>query len=100
MSENSEKINLVVSEKRIKLHLFKPSKREIWTVVGKGREHWLDPYEEYCSCPGYYFGKLNGKNTCYHIESVKLAQKENKFEIITFSDYEYSDFVTSIISGL
>ena len=43
MSADSDRIELLVSEKRVKLHLFEPSKRKIWTIVGKGEEYWLDP---------------------------------------------------------
>lgn len=100
MKKNEDRIKSVVSEKRVKLHLFEPSQREIWTVVGKSKEHWLDPYNEYCSCPGYYFGRLSGKKFCYHLESAFLAKKENIFEKTIFSDDEYSNFVVSLISDL
>ena len=100
MNQSSERIESVVSEKRVKLHLFEPSKREVWTVVGKGKEHWLSPESEYCSCPGFYFGQLSGKKSCYHLDSVKLAKKENKFEKIIFSDDEYTDFLSTILSDL
>lgn len=99
MTQDS-RIELMVSEKRVKLHLFEPSQRKIWTVVGKSAEHWLDPDYEYCSCSGYYFGRLNGKSSCYHLESVYLAKKENKIEIIKFSDDEYGDFVSGLVSDL
>ena len=95
-----EKIESAVSEKRVKLHLFEPSNREIWTIVGRGKEHWLDPYFEFCSCPGNYFGKLDGKKGCYHLESIKLAKKENKFETIKFSDDEFEDFISSLVDDL
>jgi predicted nucleic acid-binding Zn finger protein len=100
MKKSSEKIESAVSEKRVKLHLFEPSKRKIWTIVGRGKEHWLDPDFEFCSCPGYYFGKLEGKKQCYHMDSIKLAKKENKFEIIKFSDYEFEDFISSLVDDL
>ena len=90
----------MVSEKRVKLHVFEPTQRKIWTVVGKGEEHWVDPESNYCSCPGFYFGKLNGKSTCYHLESVQLARSENQVEEITFSDDEFSDFLYGLISDL
>jgi predicted nucleic acid-binding Zn finger protein len=86
VKKNPDRIESLVSEKRVKLHIFEPSQRKIWTVVGKGKEHWLDPDGEYCSCPGYYFGKLSGKILCYHLESVIIAKKENRFEKIIFSD--------------
>ena len=100
MNQDSERIQSVVSEKRVKLHIFEPSQRKIWTVVGKAAEHWLDPEAEYCSCSGYYFSRLNGKSFCYHLESVYLAKKENKTEIIKFSDEEYDDFVSGLVFDL
>ena len=78
MSTKQERIDLLVDEKRVKLHLFNPSKREIWTVVGKAKEHWIDPDSEYCSCSGYYFGMIKNKKPCYHLESIFKAKKENK----------------------
>ncbi len=100
MNKSSDRIESLVSEKRVKLHVFEPSQREIWTVVGKGKEHWLDPEGEYCSCPGYYFGRLSGKKSCYHLDSVLLAKKENKLEKIVFSDEEYAEFIEGLISDL
>ena len=100
MKKDENKVKTAVSEKRVKLHVFEPSKRKIWTIVGKGKEHWLDPALEYCSCPGFYFGKINGKKECYHLESVKLAEKEGKIETIQFSDEEFEDFISGLISDL
>jgi len=100
VKNSSEKIESTVSEKRVKLHVFEPSNRKIWTVIGKEKEYWIDPNLGYCSCPGYYFGKLNDKDGCYHLESVKLAQKEDKVEKIIFADEEYGDFIFSIVCGL
>jgi predicted nucleic acid-binding Zn finger protein len=100
VKQGSDRIESLISEKRVKLHVFEPSLRKVWTVVGKGNEHWLDPDAEYCSCPGYYFGKLSGKKSCYHLESVLLAKKEKKFEKIVFSDDEYVDFLASLVSDL
>jgi predicted nucleic acid-binding Zn finger protein len=100
MSKNLDRVQSLVSEKRVKLHIFEPTQRKIWTVVGKGEEHWIDPDCNYCSCPGFYFGKLNGKMTCYHLESAQLARNENKVEEIIFSDDEFSDFLTGLISDL
>jgi len=100
MSDDSQRIESTVSEKRVKLHFFEPSQRKIWTVVGKSAEHWLDLEAEVCSCAGYYFGRLGGKSTCYHLESAYLAKKENKIETIIFSDEEYDDFISGLISDL
>ena len=100
MNIDSERIESVVSEKRVKLHVFEPSQRQIWTVVGKDNEYWVDPDGGYCSCPAFYFGKLNGKDSCYHLESAELAKKQNTFEKINFADEEFSDFIYGLISDL
>ena len=100
MSTKQEKINAVVSERRVKLHRFNPSQREIWTIVGKEKEHWIDPQSNFCSCSGYYFGIIKNNSPCYHLESISLAKKENKFEIIEFNDDEYESFISGIVSDL
>ena len=55
MASQLKKIDSLLSEKRIKLHIFEPSDRKIWTVVGTDKEYWFDPDLDFCSCPGYYF---------------------------------------------
>ena len=98
--KDENKVESAVEQKRVKLHIFEPSNRQIWTIVGKGKEHWLDPELNYCSCPGFYFGSLSGNKKCYHLESTKLAKEQDKVEIIKFSDDEYGDFISGIISDL
>ena len=43
MDDRDDKIKSSVYSGRVKLHIFEPSKRKIWTIVGKEKEHWLDP---------------------------------------------------------
>ena len=100
MNKDSDKVESMVSEKRVKLHIFEPSGKKIWTVVGREREYWIDPVNHFCSCPGFYFGLLNGKTTCYHLTSVDIANKENKIETIIFSDDEFDDFLYGVICDL
>ena len=100
MNKDFDRVESLVSERRVKLHIFEPSQRKIWTVVGKGEEYWIDPDGGYCACPGFYFGKLNGKTSCYHLESTELAKKENKIEKIIFSDDEFTDFLSGLLSDL
>ena len=92
-----EKASVIISEKRVKLHIFEPSQRYVWTVVGMGKEYWLAPEFEFCSCDGYYFSKTK---SCYHLESVKLAQKQGNIEVVRFSDDEHSDFLKGLIAEL
>ncbi|MCE2614849.1 MAG: hypothetical protein LVO36_02980 [Nitrosopumilus sp. (ex Thoosa mismalolli)] len=100
MNKDSDRLETIVSEKRVKLHVFESSGRKIWTVVGKGEEYWVDPESNFCSCPAFYFGQSNGKTSCYHLDSAALAIKENQFETIIFSDEEFSDFLAGLISDL
>ena len=100
MNNSLEKIESTVNEKRVKLHHFTPSDRKIWTIVGKEKEHWLEPDFEFCSCPGFYFGMSKSQKPCYHLESIKLAKKEKKFETIEFSDDVYENFISGLISEL
>ena len=100
MLMSPEKLDSTLTEKRVKLHIFQPSKRKIWTVVGVENEYWLDPELDFCSCPGYYFSKKNGEKTCYHLRSLKMAVAQDKLELITFSDHEYENFMSGILSDL
>lgn len=100
MKKDPSKIESVLSEKRIKLHIFEPSRRKIWTVVGKEKEYWFDPDLNFCSCHSFYFNSITGKQECYHLKSANLAEKENKVELIKFSDEEFSDFINGLVSDL
>ena len=100
MNEKSKKIKSVITEKRIKLHYFLPSNRKIWTVVGKEKEHWLEPDLKFCSCSGFYFGMLKNKKPCYHIDSIQIAKKEDLYERIEFSDDEFESFMSGLINDL
>ena len=95
MASQLKKIDSLLSEKRIKLHIFEPSDRRIWTVVGADKEYWFDPDLDFCSCPGYYFN-----NECYHLDNFSLAMSQNQIESITFSDDEYESFIGSLLSEL
>jgi len=95
MDSQLKKIDSLLSEKRIKLHIFEPSDRRIWTVVGTDKEYWFDPDLDFCSCPGYYFN-----NECYHLNNFSLAMSQNQIESTVFSDDEYGSFIYSLISEL
>ena len=53
-----------------------------------------------CSCPGFYFGSISGQTSCYHLDSIQFAKNKNKIEQIVFSDDEFSDFLSGLISDL
>ena len=95
MASQLKKIDSLLSEKRITLHIFEPSDRKIWTVVGADKEYWFDPDLDFCSCPGYYFN-----NECYHLDNFPLAMSQNQIESTIFSDDEYGPFIGSLLSEL
>jgi predicted nucleic acid-binding Zn finger protein len=100
MKKDTGKINSVISEKRIKLHIFEPSQRKIWTVVGKEKEYWIDPEQNFCSCQSFYFNSVSGRSECYHLKSINLAQHDNQIELIKFSDEEFPDFISALVDDL
>jgi predicted nucleic acid-binding Zn finger protein len=77
--------------------LFEPSKKTIWTIVGKHHEYWIDLDLDYCSCNDYYFRTLSGQGLCYHLDFAK-EKMNSKVETIIFSDSEYYDFVKSVVA--
>ncbi len=89
-----------VSESRVKMHHFGPSGRAVWTVVGRSKEHWIDPDGRYCSCRGFYFGIPEGRKSCYHLDSALLARRLGRVERVSFDDSEFGDFVAGLISDL
>lgn len=84
-----------VAEGRVKLHVFEPSGRRIWTVVGREDEYWMDPDSGYCSCQGYYFGDAR---TCYHVSCQERAATLSKYETIRLADEEFGGFIAGLVA--
>ena len=77
--------------------MFEPSKKTIWTIVGKHHEYWIDLDLDYCSCNDYYFRTLSDQGLCYHLGFAK-EKMNSKVDTIIFSDSEYCDFVKSLVN--
>ncbi|MBE44954.1 MAG: hypothetical protein CMO16_07255 [Thaumarchaeota archaeon] len=90
----------VILRKGVKLHLFKPSNRRIWTIVGRNNEYWVDPENNFCSCKDYYFQTLSGKEKCYHLRIIDIAKRKKLIDSIEFSDDEYTIFLKALISDI
>lgn len=88
-------IKEAVAEGRVKQHVFHPSGRQVWTVVGRKAEHWVDPHRGYCTCPAYYFGGPAG--VCYHIKCQGYANSTSSFDTIKFHDEEFGGFVAGLV---
>ncbi|MDA4128495.1 MAG: hypothetical protein OK422_03425 [Thaumarchaeota archaeon] len=85
----------------VKKHLFAPSGRVLYTVVGRSGDEFLDPTRPYCSCDDFYFKVLGGqKELCYHILSFRIATEANLVDTITFDDQEYNSILESICRDL
>jgi predicted nucleic acid-binding Zn finger protein len=100
VKEPSGNIESIISSSGVKLHLFEPSGRKIWTVVGKENEHWLDLELGYCSCADYYYNSLGKGKDCYHLKAVKIALEQGKVDTIKFQDSEFEGFLSAIVDEI
>ena len=89
-----------VDDYKLKLHYFIPSKRQLWTIIGKNNEYWLDPELDYCSCKHYYFKTLSGKDKCQHLKVINELIKHKKYDKTEFSDDEYTNFIVLLIKDI
>jgi predicted nucleic acid-binding Zn finger protein len=95
------KADEVVKAGRVKRHVFKPSGREIWTVVGSKVDHYIDLEQPYCSCKDFYYNLIRGlEQTCYHIEAARIAKQARTYCETTFSDEEYQHLLKAILEDL
>ena len=92
----SERVEEALASGSVKLALFVPSGKKIWTVVGREGEYWADPELGFCSCKDFYFTTLSGQDECYHLKSVRKAMQENQFTTVEFADSEYVEYLQAI----
>jgi len=81
-----------VRENRVRLHLFKPSGRKLWTVKGEHGEYLILPKAVFCSCGDFYF-QIQKKmivHLCYHLIAQKIATAFGIYETIEYSDEEHA----------
>ena len=98
--KESGNIESIVSSNGVKLHLFEPSNRKIWTVVGKDNEHWLDLDLGYCSCEDYYYNAMENGRQCYHLQAVQSALSQDKVDTIKFQDSEFESFISALVQDI
>jgi len=98
LERKREKAIEIIESKRIKLHRFFPSGREIWTAVGSDGDYLLDLSQPYCSCRDFHFRFLSNKDEeCYHILALKMAIKSKIFDVIDFQDEEFTSFIQGLL---
>ncbi|MGI0018791.1 MAG: hypothetical protein ACREA1_08780 [Nitrosotalea sp.] len=100
MKKETGNVESIVSSNGVKLHLFEPSNRKIWTVVGKDNEHWLDLDLRYCSCEDYYYNAMEKGRLCYHLQAVQTAIGQDKVETIKFQDSEFESFISALVQDI
>ncbi len=78
-----------------------PSRRVIFTVVGRAGDEFVDPQKPFCSCSNFFFRVLGGnEDLCYHLLSYKIARESKKLDTITFDDDEYASLLSAIIKDV
>jgi predicted nucleic acid-binding Zn finger protein len=93
-------VESAVESGSVKMLLFMPTGRRLWTVVGRDGEYWADPELGFCSCKDFYFSSLTKGEPCYHLKSVQKAIKDEKFVQLQFSDGEYTQFLQALAQDL
>jgi predicted nucleic acid-binding Zn finger protein len=85
----------------VKKHVFLPSGRSIYTVVGSNADEFIDPEKSFCSCESYFYGVLSTKvSYCYHILSYRIAEESRLIREVKFDDEEYDAFLALLASDV
>ncbi len=84
----------VLEDGHVKKYTFKPSKREVWIVVGRTRDYQVIP-RLYCMCDDFYLNVVIRRSDplCYHMLAQILAETTHKFDEISESDEKYALFM-------
>jgi predicted nucleic acid-binding Zn finger protein len=85
----------------VKKHVFLPSGRTIYTVVGSNADEFIDPPKAYCSCESYFYRVLSDKaKQCYHVLGYKIADESGLVDEVEFDDEEYDTFMKLLASDV
>jgi predicted nucleic acid-binding Zn finger protein len=92
---------LAVTEGRVKRHIFVPSGRVLYTVVGRSGDEFIDPEKPFCSCENFFFSVMGGTSgTCYHLIAYKVARHIDRISETRFHDEEFRYFLSLLSSDL
>jgi predicted nucleic acid-binding Zn finger protein len=85
----------------VKRHLFTPSGRVLFTVVGRSGDEFIDPGKPFCSCRHFFFRVLGGRDTtCYHLMAYEMAKETQRFDSVEMHDEEFGAFLRLLASDL
>lgn len=76
---------------------YKPSKRVVWTAMGKNQEHLIHP-KLYCSCQDYYKNVVVNRNRefCKHIIAQIISEALQNFKETTLHDKEFKELISDL----
>ncbi|MCW4038514.1 MAG: hypothetical protein NWF13_07255 [Candidatus Bathyarchaeota archaeon] len=84
-----------LDEGRVRKHVFSPSGRLVWTVVGEEREYQILPLATFCSCNDFYFRVLSHEAfLCYHLLAQKIAEALDRYVLLAGDDGDYSTLLS------
>ena len=80
----------LVTEKRVKKYVFKPSGRILWIAIGQNAEYLIYSNASYCSCSDFYFRVLDHEKAyCYHLLAQKITESLNYYDLVEEEDEAY-----------
>ncbi|MCS7385967.1 MAG: hypothetical protein NDF55_04445 [archaeon GB-1867-005] len=84
----------LVSAKKVRKCVFRPSGIERWVVVGMHGQYLVIP-RSFCQCDDFYLSVVirKSKDTCYHLIAQTIAEALRNYEEEVLDDSEYADFM-------
>jgi predicted nucleic acid-binding Zn finger protein len=83
---------------KVTAHVFQPSGRKLWTVMGSHGEYVILPNAKFCNCDDFYFQitkKLN-IHVCYHLIAQRIASMLGVHEKVEHSDRSYAQLLEKL----
>jgi len=90
----------LVGEHKVRKYAFTPSGVIRWVVTGGTDKDYLVIEHTFCSCKDFLFNALYRREipACYHLLAREIAEKTEKFEVITIEDQFYSEYMNKWLS--
>jgi len=85
----------------VKKHVFLPSGRILYTVVGRSGDEFIESEKPFCSCEHFFYRVLGGRDElCYHLLAHRIALQTQMFDQVEFQDEEHAIFVRLLAQDL
>jgi len=82
----------------VKHHVFTPSGRELWTVVGSRGDLVVDDSPPFCACIHFNYRVLKDRDdTCVHLVALELAKKTGSHRELRLDDEEYGQLLRYLL---